>query len=53
MGRGTICTKKAVKKNHRESYDLRWSYNIALLICKHCIPYLKIKKEQAEILTGE
>lgn len=53
IGSGAICTKKAIKETHRESYEIRWSYNTALLICKHCIPYLKIKEKQAKILVDE
>ena len=53
IGSGTICTKKAKKETYREGYDLRWSYNTALLICERCLPYLKIKQDRANILIND
>jgi len=53
LGRGAICTKKAKKENHSESYEVRWDHNVALFICEHCYPYLTIKKARAELLLSD
>lgn len=53
VGKGAICTKKARNERESESYEIRWEYNTALKIAKLCYPYLRVKKDRAELLLNE
>ncbi len=47
---GHICRKKRSKPQHKESYVLHWRCNAALAIVSMVIPYLLVKKPQADLL---
>ena len=49
---GRIQKKKAMKANHRDAYVLRLRRSHALRVLKIVIPFLLIKKQQAELLIS-
>jgi hypothetical protein len=53
VGNGGVSSKKKYKDYHKQSYYISWRYDAALNIMSKCLPYLKVKRKQAELILSK